>query len=343
MTEKPKTSFLWGVHYFRGVAILIIMTVHVWVNPLTARNAEKTDWIGIIRESLFDGSTVYFILISGFLFQYLSKKFQLRRYYTNKVRYIIVPYIILTAIYFAFYAFVGAETMSVLEYFEALPGILGQGIGPMWYIPFISILFLLSPLILYIPEKARIKIFPFLMLLPLLGTRTDVDITLGQYIYFTPIYLFGVYTCLKFDYLMNLVERNKTIILVLLIIMTIIIFGAWYTGMNETYLHPYLAILFVRNILACFYILFWLEKGRDNYKYWLDKIAVYSFALFFTHSFLHTKFTSRILYAVADSFGDIGMLFISTLYVPVFIIINLHLCILAKKVLGKASRYVIGV
>lgn len=331
------------MHYFRGVAILIIIVVHVWMNPLTRKNPDNIDWVGIIRESLFDGSTIYFILISGFLFQYLSGRFKLFKYYGNKLKYIILPYAILTAFYLAVRYVGGAEVTPFDTYIPELLHLLYVGTGAMWYIPFISVIFLFSPLVLQIPERYRIRYFPYLLLIPLLGTRTEMEITLGQYAYFAPIYLFGMYLCLKFDYVMGLVKKYRKLILSLLIGLTILLFYAWYTGYQYAHEHLYLAVLYVRNMLACFYIIYVLEKGRDNYKYWLDQIAEYSFALFFTHTFLHWKITHKGLVYVSRWFDEYTMIFISILYLPLFVLLNLYLCKFLKRMLGKYSRYIIGV
>lgn len=343
MTQKKNASFLWGVHYFRGVAILIIVAVHVWINPLTIKSSEKTDWVGIIREGFFDGSTIYFILISGFLFQYLSSKFELKRYYTGKLKYIILPYVILSSFYLAVNALAGAEKETLGWFFKALPEVLIKGAGQLWYIPFISIVFLFSPLLLRIPEEKRIKYFPYVLLLPLLGTRTGMELTIGQYLYFAPIYVFGMYAYLKFDFLMNLVHRYKYLLLGLLVLMTGCSMYVWYMGIDVEHFRLYKTLVYVRNMIASFYMLYLLEKGRENYKYWLDKIAEYSFALFFTHIFLHYKITMKLLYKISDHLGDVSMFIVSIIYVFLFIFLNLLLCMLLKRILGKYSRYIIGV
>ena len=88
MVEK---TFLWSMHYFRAFAIINIVIVHLWRIPI-----ETNEEIGIqeiIREVLFHNSTIYFIFISGFLFIYLKNKFQLDKFYINKLRFIISPYL----------------------------------------------------------------------------------------------------------------------------------------------------------------------------------------------------------------------------------------------------------
>jgi len=313
------------------------------MNPKTIKSPDKTDWVGIIRETFLDGSTIYFILISGFLFQHLSGTFKPLNYYGKKIRFIIFPYIFMILVFHAFHAFVGSEKESLAWFLELIPIKLLYGMGPLWYIPFISILFFLTPLFYYVPNNIKVRFLPYLLLLPLLGTRTGTDITLGQYIYFTPVYLFGMYASLKYDTVLMLVYEYRKIILTTAISLTLVIFGFWVSDYHITYERTYLAILYARNMLAALYAIYYLSLGKDHYKPILDKIAIYSFALFFAHDFIHKKITSKLLTWISEYVGDVTIIFISILYIPLFIALNFFLLYLAKKILGRFSRYFLGV
>jgi membrane-bound acyltransferase YfiQ involved in biofilm formation len=245
-------------------------------------------------------------------------------------------------IFLAFHAFAGGERESFSWFLSHIPITLINGMGPLWYIPFISILFLFSPLFYYIPNKIKLKVFPFLLLLPLLGTRTDTDITFGQYLYFAPMYLFGMYMSLKFETLMQLVKKYMKLMLAVAIIATAFIFWFWYSGYDTQTTPEYLALLYIRNMILACCILYFLRLKKDHYKPWLDKLAVYSFALFFTHYFIHIKITRKLLEWAANNTGEIVMFLITLLYIPVFIAMNYFLLYFAKKILGKRSRYIIG-
>ncbi len=341
--DKPKNRFLWEFHYFRALAILAIVVGHVWVNPKTIKALDKTDWVGIFRETFLDGATIYFILISGFLFQHLSSTFKPLSYYGKKLRFIILPYVFMILAFHAFHAFAGNERETFSWFLELIPTKLLYGIGPLWYIPFISILFFLTPLFYYVPNKVKVRFLPYLLLIPLLGTRTGTDITLGQYIYFTPIYLFGMYASLKYKTVITLAGDYLNIILFTATVLTLVIFGFRISDYYIVFEQPYLGILYARNMLAALCAIYYLSLGKEHYKPMLDKIAIYSFALYFTHDFLHKKITSKLLDWVSAYMGELTMVFISILYVPVFIAFNFLLLYIGKKIIGKYSRYILGV
>lgn len=341
--DKPKNRFLWEFHYFRALAILAIVVGHVWVNPKTIKALDRTDWVGIIRETFLDGATIYFILISGFLFQHLSSTFKPLNYYGKKLRFIILPYVFMILVFHAFHAFAGSERETFSWFLERIPTKLLFGMGPLWYIPFISVLFFLTPLFYYVPNTVKVRFLPYLLLIPLLGTRTGTEITVGQYLYFTPIYLFGMYASLKYNTVLKLAGDYRKITLSTAIGLTLVIFWFRISNYHLQFEQTYLGILYARNMIAALYMIYYLSSGKDNYKPILDKIAIYSFALYFTHDFLHKKITSKLLDWVSEYTGDVTMVFITILYVPVFIAFNFILLYIGKKILGKYSRYILGV
>ena len=94
MEEKPK--YLKHIQYFRAFAIINIVFIHTWEFPSDCRHNASFYLLNTIRELVFHDSTIYFLFISGFLFQYLSPKFELLKYYKSKLHYVIFPYIFMT-------------------------------------------------------------------------------------------------------------------------------------------------------------------------------------------------------------------------------------------------------
>jgi hypothetical protein len=81
------------------------------------------------------------------------------------------------------------------------------------------------------------------------------------------------------------------------------------------------------------------EEGR--YKL-LDKIATYSFPIFFTHSFAKKLIPTGIIFYNP---GNVSILtFVSSiLYVVSILFLCLFLCMLLKKLLRRYSVYLIGI
>ena len=81
--------FLSYIHSLRALAILSIVAVHCL--PLFAW--DRFRWQDRLLLSLVSNGTVLFVFVAGFLFQYLSYKFEYRRYLKSKLQNVLLPYV----------------------------------------------------------------------------------------------------------------------------------------------------------------------------------------------------------------------------------------------------------
>ncbi len=88
--NKHEEGFLDYIHYFRAIAITLIVGVHVLDSLERPENLQP---IMRFLEVLVDDSTLLFVLISGFLFQHLAPKFEAKTYFFKKALYVFLPYI----------------------------------------------------------------------------------------------------------------------------------------------------------------------------------------------------------------------------------------------------------
>ena len=91
------------INYLRAIAIIFIVAGHtlIWGKP--GHSIQR------INSYFLQGGTLLFIFIAGFLFQYLSYKFDYKNFLINKFKNVIMPYWITMfpiAIYFAFAIFI---------------------------------------------------------------------------------------------------------------------------------------------------------------------------------------------------------------------------------------------
>ena len=91
MSQSP-TTFLRYVHNFRGLAILMIVAGHI-AGLLTF---VAHPGLNAAIQSLTINGSVYFVFIAGFLFQFLSRKYQYNRYLEKKVKNVILPYVLVS-------------------------------------------------------------------------------------------------------------------------------------------------------------------------------------------------------------------------------------------------------
>ncbi|MCK5665234.1 MAG: acyltransferase family protein, partial [Thiotrichaceae bacterium] len=139
--------------YFRGIALLFIVAGHSH-GPWTIDSfGEK------VLANLITGGTTLFVFISGFFFHYVFyEKFHYRAFLKKKAKYVFVPYVLLSVIGIVYYLIsvdplpysnnLGIDKLdSLIKYIEMVVIYLWTGriAVTYWFIPFILIIFTLSP------------------------------------------------------------------------------------------------------------------------------------------------------------------------------------------------------
>ncbi len=339
---REKKPFLKHIHYFRAFAIINIVILHTWHAPASAKTAFST--VNIIRELLFHSSTIYFIFISGFLFYYLSERFVISRYYKSKLLNVIFPYTFLTSL-----VLIAHKTHLLNNEYSSYPPemhpllifVYGKAQWQYWYIPFVTLIFIVSPLLLKLPIIRTTKFFILLSILPLFGTRTETEITLGQYLYFFPIYIQGMYIAMNYSTFISTIKRHKSSILFCVLLSSTLI--AYFHTNPCTYgmFNPYESLHYIQKCSIGLLALLILYELEDKHFPLLNSFATYSFAIYFTHTVIRELIPT---YQYFQLFGTSEMLifFASIAYATVITFITLYVCIGLKKILGKYSRFFIG-
>lgn len=85
-------TFLPYMETFRAIAICFVVGGHV----MSASGVVGEELVESVAANLLAGGTILFVFVSGFLFQYLSyRDFNYREFIVRKVKYLLVPYIVL--------------------------------------------------------------------------------------------------------------------------------------------------------------------------------------------------------------------------------------------------------
>ena len=342
LSLKNKPCFLWNLHYFRAFAIINIVLIHVLYIPV-GQDINLGLQIGLkLRDSLFDGSTIYFIFISGFLFHRLNQKFNIKLFYKKKWINIVVPYLILSIVFFILLYFTGEmDSYSFID----LPYLLmtGKVQFHFWYIPFVLLIFIFCPLFLKIKFKTYSYLFPLLLVIPVLGTRTGITITLYQFLFFVPIFFVGMISSMNYLKVIQVTKRYLWFAIVIVLLATIALYNL---NFEERILHlfsPRTGLIYIQKIFICFLLISYLPKVRNKKFSFFEKIANYSFAIYFTHIFLHgvlLKFIFKPFLNTIDS-SIFSLLSVLT-YGVTLIILNFMIIFIAKIVLGRYSKYIIA-
>jgi peptidoglycan/LPS O-acetylase OafA/YrhL len=342
-------KFLNHVHYFRGFAIVNIAMAHIWHFPGEFRHKPEAEWILILREVLFHGSSAYFLFISGFLLFYLSNRIKGWKYLKNKFFFVILPFLSMTLVATCLRLLIETPEAELTASFAIrlfLDGVIsGNAQVQYWYIPFIIPIFLISPLLLKIPKDAFKIICAILLFVPILGSRTGTTIGVGLYAYFFPVYLLGMFTAMDYPRFLSKIKHRSKYLHFLFFTSSIILI-LLYRGIIEKPSHGIIintteSLFYIQKVSFCFLSLIFLETLEKKHLPIMEKLAEYSFAIFFTHTFVF-HFLNNLFFLKTFEFFPSFLLPLSILFAAVVLLTNLLLCMAAKNVLGTKSRYLIG-
>ena len=192
--------FVEYINRFRGIAILLIVMGHYL--PLVKIN--DTSKINIFFINIVQGGTALFVFISGLLFHHVFyKRFEFKKFINAKIKNVLTPYLFLAILpitYIVIYGqqieyFTLASDSKLLTSLELIISYLSTGsfLVAYWYIPFIMVIFLLSPLFTrYIHTSLNVQIYWLiaLSLLPIFIHRPVVNISVMQSCILLPTFLF---------------------------------------------------------------------------------------------------------------------------------------------------------
>jgi probable poly-beta-1,6-N-acetyl-D-glucosamine export protein len=341
--------------YFRSLAILFIVAGHSY-GPWTSES-----FLEKILASLISGSTVFFVFISGFFFHYIFyPKFQYKQFILKKVQNVLLPYTILTLlgifclVYFLDdppFAEVFIEGRSVDGYYKLWLWIqywwTGSILTGYWYVPFIMIIFALSPFFIKLINadiRAQLSVFFLLLGVSCLIHRPLYNLSpVHSVIYFLPIYVLGIICSIYKDNVSRFLE-GKSILLglsvVLMSVLQIYLYDSFGNFHKETmFSYAGIDIMLLQKILMCFFLLSVLKKLDNKEIPFLKYLASASFAIYFLHPWvLYFLYESSIL----DQITFLPSILIALSTVLFVVAMCLLIATFIRWLFQESSRFVIG-
>lgn len=330
--------FLGYIHSYRALAILFIVAGHAidaFVWDQTNKQLET-----LLRIVISNGS-VLFVFIAGYLFQHLSHKYKVDKYFKAKISNVIIPYVLISIpAIIVFVAFMQRENVWTGFYDQsALMQIIsfyltGLHLAPLWFIPFISLVYLLSPILIW-GDRKKILYYtlPLFMLISCLYDRSDMP--LDNLRHFFSVFLLGMYFSHYKVALNNIVSKNT-----ILIFLGIAIIALTYLEMLPQYSELHYLNYLQKIIMSVFFLGVFISLGEKVNNQWISLTANLSFGTFFIHSYLLTG--SKMVYS--SIFGQLphGNFIGYCLVAITILIISTAIILLIKKVTGNYSKYFVG-
>lgn len=348
-SSRRGLPYLADVHSFRAFAILAVVATHV-TDYLEWGESSKLG--KNLTLSIFQNGSVLFVFIAGLLFQYLSAGFDYRRYMSNKIRYVFVPYLFasLPTLTHQYVRKVGIFAPSI-HHGSGLRTIAvallraGHLPRPFWFIPMIGLFYLAAPVFLWLDKRWR----AYLLVLPaslLVAGVVHRPFPLSQpihaFVYFFPAYIAGMaagrfHSTLVVWLKLPWLRWGLSGLTVTMVLVEVFVLGRggalWSTSWFET---P--TTFDMNHLLKLVYTLAalsWLGAAPETVHRRLYRLAELSFGVFFVHEY--------VLFGLDRSLGPLsGTIGLVVLGALTTTSISLAVVLLVKRVSGTWSRYLVG-
>ncbi|MGD1920075.1 MAG: acyltransferase family protein [Pleurocapsa sp.] len=351
--SPPQKKFLNSINYFRGIAIIIIVAAHSY---------GIANWNVYKNPTLFEqffyalnlNGSVFFLFISGFLYNHIFyPRFNYLKFMIKKVKYVLVPYLICSAIPILYAVFVDSKGGFLLDSLKDKPlqAILwflatGRAVYAYWYIPMIMLIFVISPLI-NILIKSKNLLYAILGLIPIsmIVHRPLHNMNpIHSLVYFIPVYLLGIYSSIHQKQIYAFLKSNRVKIAIVVLAIALGLIQVLIFNVNGNFSKDFWSITIpdinlLQKILLCFLLMSLLDNYEDTDITAMKKTAETSFAIYFIHPFLLKPLTLFIRSLELGFQGNLFTLIIATFLV---VIIAMAIAYILKFLLKGNSRYIIG-
>lgn len=348
--------FLNSFNHFRALAIISIVLGHTYIYV----GMKFDTFLEYLVMNIILGGTSLFVFISGFLFHHIFyKKYQYSTFISGKFKNVAIPYLLLGLVPIFFEILRKPDAFN--GYFAPIiGGVLGEYIVPYiqyywtgrfmigyWYIPFILITFLLSPLhISFIKLRQRYQAIIIVMLSILsifMHRPADNLFVLQSVLYFTPVYLLGIFCSIHKERIYAFLGNKMPILLVMVLFFAIVEASEGVYGSYHKAPLPNGSVdwMFLQKFCMCLLLMIFLAR----YETWKNKIVEYSAATSFTIFFLHPIVMTVCNQIIGKYFGFnlyLDSWFFYILYTVFVLLTCIAIAKTVKQIIPNQSRYIIG-
>ncbi len=345
-------------NYFRGVAILFIVAGHtLYMSGWTIDTVFEKFLADLVL-----GGTTLFVFISGFLFHHVYfKRYNYRKFMGTKFRNVLLPYLVLSlplVLYFVLFTgwgpyghhIFGEKTGLLSSYLLPVLRYLwtGRVMEAYWYIPFIMVVFVFSPLMMAyarLRPAPRVAIFFVLLLVSLFLQRPIDNISvLHSTIYFLPVFLFGITVSIDKEWFYRVFDRREPLLLAAVFLFAFLqaryypVFGNLHKPALQAALPD---VLLLQKLFLALFFMILLHRYEERESWVLDRLASTSFAIYFLHPWVlwgaQLVFNQRL--AVIESMRGPVLWLVMT---PLVVVLSMALAEGIRYLFRDHSRSVIG-
>lgn len=351
LPNKGETERLRYFDHLRAIAILSIVMSHCFSGWAIGSFGEK------MSASLVAGGTSLFVFISGFFFHNkFYANFSYSRFLIKKFVNLCVPYLAMSSAAFLASLFVhgggrsgllqGSGVWDGASQFLLCLSTCGMLLG-YWYVPFIMIVFLLSPLFLRYITLARPAQIAVVLILLAVSTVAQRPLNesnpVHALIYFTPVYLLGILFSINKDAVLRVIDRRPFFLLGIVLglsALKVLVDGSHANNVKASlFAYDGVDVLILQKIFLVMLLISILRRFENKALSALEHIASCSFAIFFLHpwALIATKKVCRHLGLFSGhGFAEFAATFVATL------LLSIGCAHLVRFMLKRKSRLLIG-
>ncbi len=345
-----------NIHLFRGISIIFVVFSHCY-NLGVCLFGENDNSIATTFRMSISGSSSFFVFISGFLFLSIYKANQeYKQFIYKKIKFVYLPFLIfisLDLVYLIFriilsfisnnskYIYYWDRILNFDFYSTYFNGNSFITFGILWYIPFIMIVYLLSPIFLFYSQckfKIKISILLISFLVSFMIFRSGQANTLLLFhnlIYFLPFYLLGI----VFYQIEDKIYLNVGSFHLLALFLVSLILGMINFTFSNILMKTY-DLMMIQKILLCLVFIVILRISKNEFPL-LHTLADFSFGIYFVHPIVLLLVEQFIKYLHIAYKSDIFLVYF---FMSTFVLISsLVISMSIRKLLGAGSKYFIGI
>lgn len=325
------------LHYIqamRAIAIVIVVVTHCTA-LLPMGDVVRSPGVHFF----FRHINIVFIFVSGFLFQYLIASFHYSRYLKTKINNVILPYLIISIPALMIYM-LGLKDASqavpaeVAEHSTILlPYMIftGTQLGPLWFIPMMALLYLISPLLHAIDSRPRtyFLIIPLLIVALLIGRSPDDSNPFQNAIFYLPVYMIGMAASHFRSGWLGALQKHWLVMMMLIFIPHFV--PPTTPGWD--------GMIFLTKIIFCCGLVGMLSRFTSSVPKWIDAVGNASFGIYFLHGYPVAALTMIAVGRYTQLTGFSGLM----LYSAAVLAISMTGVWIVKRITGRWSRRIIGV
>lgn len=257
--------------------------------------------------NLVSGATLNFIFISGFLFYLVFyEKFEFFKFVKGRIDRYLKPYLFLSILPIAISLLTmpmywdnsiiidfNKDTIGTWHFISTLKYLVsGAHITAYWYIPFIMLMVLLSPLFVAFVKlniTKQLIIFGIFLTVSMLIHRPFERVELFQAVhsvfYFTSIYLMGIICAIHRTKIYEVLHKKELYLLGIVLLIVVWQTNQGHLGLYKTEFLVYngIDLVVIKMLFFCLFFMIWLHRFEHVKSYVISTIAAASFTIYFLH------------------------------------------------------------